>query len=286
MINIGIFSNSHKVRSLTAGCIFLVTAYPDAAHSAFEKNGCGSRAISLANSYVAIADDPWAVFYNPAGLARISSIRVAAFFSPGQFGMNELRTVCAGATLPLSFCTGDVVIHQFGYELYKETGVSVAFGWSISEWLSLGTTIHFNRIAIEGYGNASPIAFDVGGIALITDEVHVGWCWKNVANATIGAQSEPLPQSLSMGVCYEITERSRLTVELEKDIHYPIVKKFGYEQQVFDLLFARLGISDNPDKFSCGLGVKVGGVEFSYAGYSHAQLGWSHQIELSIALQP
>ena len=89
-----------------------------------------------------------------------------------------------------------------------------------------------------------------------------------------------------MGVCYEITENSRLAVELEKDLRHPIIKRFGYEQKLLDILSVRLGISDNPDTFSCGLGLRASGFEFSYAGYSHPQLGWTHQVELSVSLSP
>ena len=286
MINIDIFSNSHKVRTSFLRVLLLLSALPVAAHSGFEKNGCGARAIGLANAYVAIADDPWAVCYNPAGLARISSFQAAVFFSPAQFGMSELRTICAGATLPLSFCTGDLVIDQFGYELYREMSAALGFGVSLNEWIDLGATAHIHRVAIERYGASACVVFDVGGIASIAENVRLGWCWKNVTQTSVGAQSVQQPQIMSMGVCYEITEHCRLTVELEKDIRYPIIKKFGCEQQLFEVLSVRLGISDNPDKFSCGVGIRTLGCEFSYAGYSHQQLGWTHQVEVSVSLLP
>ena len=286
MINIDIFSNCHKAGTRAPWVCLVLVAFPVVSHSGFERNGCGTRAIGLANAYVAIADDPWAVFYNPAGLARISSIRAAAFFSPAQFGMSELRTVCAGATFPTSLCTGGMVIDHFGYDLYNETSVGLAFGMNVNEWIAFGATTHLNRLAIQGYGTSARFVLDAGGIASVAEDVRLGWCWKNITQSTVGVQSEQLPQIFSMGVCYEITEHSRLAAELEKDIRYPIIKKFGYEQQFFDVLYVRLGISDNPDKFSCGFGITVAKCEFSYAGYSHPQLGWTHQVELSVLLSP
>jgi opacity protein-like surface antigen len=240
--------------------------------------------MGLANAYVAIANDPWAAFYNPAGLAHVSSIQASAFCSPAQFGMDELRTMSIGATLPLSILTGSIAIDQFGYDLYRETSVALAFGASANEWISLGLTTHFTRLAIRGYGTTSQMVFDVGGIATVFDGVSMGWCWKNFTRTSVGAQSGQIPQILSMGACYEITEDSRLVVELEKELHYPIVRKFGYEQRLLAFLSVRLGISDNPDKFSCGLGLSAAGFEFSYAGYSHPQLGWTHQVEISVSL--
>ncbi len=286
MINIGIFSSSHKVRTDMARILLLLAAFPIAAHSGFERNGWGTRAIGLANSYVAIADDPWAVCYNPAGLAWVSSFRGAAFFSPAQFGMNELRKVSVGAAMPFAFCTAGIVIEHFGYNLYNETNAALAFGAKVNEWVSLGATTHLHRLAIERYGSSSQFILDAGGIAAVTEDIRAGWCWTNITQASIGIQPEQLPQIFSMGVCYEITGNSRLTAELEKDIRFPIIKKFGYEQQLLDMLSLQLGISDNPDKFSCGFGIRANGFEFSYAGCSHPQLGWTHQVELSVTISP
>ena len=265
---------------------WILLAVPLIAHAGFNNNGRGCRPISLANAYVAMADDPWAVIYNPAGLARILDVRVAAFVSPDQFGMTELRTISAGGVIPFSVCTGGVLIDQFGYDLYKETVASIAFGRSLNEMISIGVTIHCARFAIEHYGTETVWLCDAGGIASVTEDVRVGYCWKNITQTTIGAHSEQLPQIMSMGVSFEINEHSRLTLELEKDIRYPFIKKFGYEQQFFDILSVRLGVSDNPDKFAMGFGVRVGGIDFSYAGYSHPQLGWTHQVEMSFTFMP
>ena len=271
---------------MKARVTWIFLAAPIVAHAGFDSNGRGSRPISLANTYVAIADDPWAVVYNPAGLARILDVRVAAFVSPAQFGMAELRTASVGAVVPSHVCTGGVVIDQFGYELYKETVASFGVGKTVNEWISFGVAIHCARFAIEHYGTETRWLCDAGGIASVTEDIRIGCCWKNITQTTIGSHSEQLPQILTMGVCYEINQHSRLTMELEKDIRYPFIKKFGYEQQIFDILSVRLGVSDNPDKFALGFGVRVGGVDFSYAGYSHPQLGWTHQVEMSFTIMP
>lgn len=271
---------------MSSRILLLLAIFPVVAQSGSEKNGRGTRAIGLANAYVAIADDPWAVFYNPAGLAQASLFRATAFISPAQFGMSELQTASVAMTLPIGFCTVGLAVDQFGYDLFRETTVALGFGMNVKEYVAIGAAVHLNRLAIEGYGAASRLVLDIGGIAFVTENVRLGWSWNNVTQTSVGTRSEQLPQILSMGVCYEITEDSRLSVELEKDIRYPTIKEFGYEQQLFDVLCIRFGISDNPDKFSCGVAVRALGCEFSYAGYSHQQLGWTHQVELSVFLSP
>jgi hypothetical protein len=103
--------------------------------------------------------------------------------------------------------------------------------------------------------------------------------------ARIGATAEPLPQIQMLGVSYEFSKSSRLLIEWEKDIRYPFSFKGGCEQRFFGFLSLRFGVSTNPDKFSFGIGASQSFVEFSYATYSHAQLGWTHQIELAFQLK-
>jgi hypothetical protein len=282
MHNIDIFSNSHKLRTgaLWSVCVLLMQTC--LARSGADNNGHGARPIAMANAYVAIADDPWAVVYNPAGLSFVSSLHTSVFISPAQFGMKELRLVSVGAAIPSNAGIWGVVFDQYGFELYKETNAAFGFGRRLNEWISFGATIRITHVAIERYGNSTRGVMDIGGIALITDELRLGWSWMNATQTTIGVNSELLPEILSMGVCYEITEHSRLAAELEKDIRYPVIKKVGFEQDLFGALSLRLGLSDNPDRFSCGFGVRMAGCEFSYAGYSHQQLGWTHQVELSV----
>jgi len=75
-----------------------------------------------------------------------------------------------------------------------------------------------------------------------------------------------------------------LSVELEKDIRYPLSIKAGIEQVIFQMLRLRGGVANNPNKVSAGIAVRCSSVEFAYAGYSHADLGWTHQIELGYTL--
>ena len=45
---------------------------------AFLKLGVGARAMGMGSAYVAIADDPTALYWNPAGLASVTKTQVTA----------------------------------------------------------------------------------------------------------------------------------------------------------------------------------------------------------------
>jgi len=71
---------------------------------------------------------------------------------------------------------------------------------------------------------------------------------------------------------------------MEKDVRFPASVKMGIEQIVFSAIALQAGVANNPDKYSFGIAARYSIFEFGYAGYSHPDLGWTHQIELSFKL--
>jgi long-subunit fatty acid transport protein len=261
----------------------ILTLCPVALASA-ENNGRGSKAIALGNAFVAIADNAWAVAYNPAGLAQLSSTQGAVFFVPQQFQLPELRTVALAGAVPFNFGTLGLSVDQFGFALYRETNVTIAAGRTIDWGVSAGVALNFHRISIERYGAAQRLTVDLGLLARPHDDLNFGFAIKNVTATTIGETRERLPQILMIGTRYAPWNEFQLTIECEKDTRHPLIVKAGVEQRFFEILALRLGISTNPDKFSAGIGARYSMFEFSYAGYSHPQLGWTHQVEISFQL--
>ncbi len=251
--------------------------------SAMENNGRGTKAIAMANAFVAIADDPWAVTYNAAGLTKLNGFRCAAFLVPQQFGLPELRTAAVAAAMPVRFGTFGLNVERFGFDLYREIGLGIAFARKIDECISTGLVANIQNISIDRYGSTSRLTLDIGMLVYILPRTTLGCDLKNIARATIGRNDERLPQLLSAGAGWNPVHSLLLALEVEKDIRYPASIKFGIEQRLIAALRIRGGIANNPDKYSIGLAVRCAPVEFSYAGYSHIDLGWTHQIELSFA---
>lgn len=65
--------------SLCLLCIALVSCSSSAAPILMEM-GTSARAVALGGAFAALADDESAVFYNPAGLAFLDKITIAAFY--------------------------------------------------------------------------------------------------------------------------------------------------------------------------------------------------------------
>lgn len=258
----------------------IILVIPFATLFAFDNNGRGTKATSLANAFVGLADNSWAISYNPAGLAQILSPEISTFFVPQQFGISELKTVSLSAACRIGPGTIGALAEQFGFDLYHTTDFALAYGYSIDSSFSVGAAVDVQRTSIDRYGASNTFLLDVGFLGKPISNLSVGVCVKNLTATTIGVNHERLPQYFLLGVCYSPVKDFSLVSEVEKDPRFPLVLKAGVEQKFLDFLSLRCGIANNPDKFSAGVSIQFTTFEFGYAGYSHSELGWTHQLEI------
>ena len=251
---------------------------------AMENNGRGVKAVGMANAFVAISDDPWAINYNPAGLTQIYTMQCSAFMVPEQYGLEELRTTAIAASVPLSFSTLGFKVEYFGFDLYNETEFGIAIAGKIDRNVSTGISLNYQRLDIKGYGTEGNFMLDAGILAQVTERVRAGFSIQNVTGTTIGKIGDKIPQVCAFGISWFPLYDLLLTIEMEKDVRFPASIKFGIEQIVLHVFALRAGVANNPDKYSAGIALKYSSFEFGYAAYSHPDLGWTHQIELSFQL--
>lgn len=249
-----------------------------------ENNGRGTKAVGMANAFAAVSDNCWAINYNPAGLIRVPAFQCSVFIVPEQFGLQELRTTAFAAAAPLSFATLGMNAEKFGFDLYTETEIGLAIANTIDRNISLGVCLEYRRLDIARYGTAGSYSINGGLIARVLESVDVGFSLHNIIASTLGRINEKMPKVFAMGACWSPLHDLHVSIEMEKDIRFPASVKMGIEQIVFAVVALRAGVADNPDKYSIGIGVRYSFFEFGYAGYSHPDLGWTHQIELAFKL--
>ena len=262
----------------------LICVVPFSFVSSMENNGRGTKAIGMANAFVAVSDNSWAIDYNPAGIAQLKNMECSVFISPNQFGLSELKTVACAIGMPLSFGAIALKGERFGFDLYNETEIGTAISLDLNQCISLGIAGSLNCLTIARYGSTQYLTIDVGMLSRIHRRVQLGFCMSNITKASIGRMKDRTPQQCNFGVSWRCTESLFLSMELEKDIRYPASIKWGLEQTIFDVLKIHGGIANNPNKYSTGVAVQYASIEFGYAGYSHVDLGWTHQIDVTVGL--
>jgi hypothetical protein len=261
-------------------CLFCVGD----AEAGFERRDQGARPIGMGGAFVAIADNAWAIVFNPAGLTQLLGDEIAAFYSPQPFGMTELSLASFALAHPTPYGQVGVSVNCFGFDLYREVSGILSYANSYRDVFSFGINLTYNSLAIKNYGSASTIGVDIGILATITRGLRCGFFAANVNAPTIGQAREKLPQVYASGLSFRPADRLLLGLDVIKDIRYPALLRGGLEYKVVDPLSLRVGVGNNPAKFSSGLGIHYSFVHFDYAMTAHPDLGLSHQFSVAVDL--
>lgn len=138
----------------------------------------GARTAGLGGGYVAVADDPNAVYSNPAGLTQMSGIGTAYSYAKyyadithnsGAFSLPISSDYRVGLQLQ-SFGTSDIpytdMFHQEGYGATfsaRNNVIGLSFAGQVTEQFSFGVTGKYVNLGFATV-SANGVAFDLGTI--------------------------------------------------------------------------------------------------------------------------
>jgi hypothetical protein len=211
----------------------------------------GARAIAMGESYVAIADDATASYFNPAalsgqtkkkinfthskwlpGLADDLSYEFVAYSQPvegwGNIGLNISLLNLGEQTR-----TDERGNIQGTFRSY-DVALSAAYGAEIGGNMSAGIALKFIRSNLadqgagieRGSGVGNSFAADIGLLWKLSPSISFGAALRNLGPkiAYIDAsQADPLPQHLVIGMAYEIFDTQYHDVLLSVDVYKPLI---------------------------------------------------------------
>lgn len=277
-------------------------AAPGETGFAFLKLGVGARAMGLGSAYVALADDPTAIYWNPAGLAAISGTQVTAMHNEWiQDFRQEFAAVGAHlgpGTLGVGFAgfyssefekrddTGTLTGH-FGFNDISLTG---AYAAQVVPGLDAGLAVRYIREMIDQW-DATAFTGDLGARYRLRDTgVSFGAAIQNIGGDPkfidetfkipltwrVGAAaSRPLPS---------LQGRGTLTAEVRKaradDAHFHAGAEYSYRDHIALRVGGKFGYDD--ENLSFGLGLAKDWVHFDYAVVPlSSDLGTTHFFSLT-----
>jgi hypothetical protein len=182
---------------------------------AFLRLGVGARAIGLGEAYTAIADDASGIYWNPAGIGRMTSGQFQAMYSIMSF---DRRHLFGGSVQPVgeAFTVGFGVIN-FGVEnidgrdaVGNPTGTfedsETAFMLAVSKkvgFFSFGVTGKYLHHTLF-QNSANGFSFDAGILLQFLDAVSIGVVAQDVGGQlkwnTASSLKETLPISYRGGL--------------------------------------------------------------------------------------
>ena len=243
--------------------------------------GLGARAKAMGGAQVGVADDVYAVFYNPAGLSFLSRPAVTA---TGMALSLDRRANFVGFATPLpptaavavgwlNAGVGDIDRRDFsgnrvGSLDNAENAVFVAFSNRVTPWLAFGLTgkfLHQKLFTVS----ASGFGFDAGVYALPVDRLTVGFVVKDIRSAYDwdtgdifqqgSSNNQQFPIMTALGAAYRLARYDvLLAADLVKDSRGDTVLHVGAEYAVGSRYRFRAGVHESDIAGGIGIGVPIG----------------------------
>ncbi len=269
---------------------------------AFLKLGVGARPMGLGGAYVALADDPTAVHWNPAGLAAVQGTQVTAMHNEWIQDFRQEFAAVAARVGPGAVGIGFSGFYTSEFEERDDTGVLTghfgfndlaltgAYGLEVTNGLDAGLALRYVREMIAEF-DATTIAADLGARYRLRDTgVSFGAAVHNIgAEAKFDSEKFPLPLTWRLGAAIgrdlaALKGRGTLSTEYRKaradDGHFHVGAEYAYRGHVALRAGAKLGYDD--EDLSFGLGVMKDWIRFDYALVPlSSDLGSTHFFSLT-----
>lgn len=249
-----------------------------------------ARARAMSNAFVAISDDANGVFFNPAGinLAPMSaSIGMAQLF--GQ-SFSEIKTGSLVYPLPKNWGVIGAGIKSFGVDfedtvLMSENQYVLAHGFTLMEDLhssvQLGWSANIYHLSMDGFGDDTDYGISLGALATLHQRTRFGFAVSNLNNPKLGVNNQhSIPRKFSLGLSYMPYDQVTTSVELKKDFAEDTEFMGGVELRLFDPLYLRAGIHQNPATWSAGASFRMIGIIVDYSFTQHTVLDATHYLNI------
>lgn len=249
--------------------------------SAFEKKLGNARAVGRGGLPVGLVDGPTMI--NPAYLLGSSYFLLESFVSE-LLACEDLRFQGVSFQYPtfrrkawgLNFLS-------FGNNLYREEEYAFLQGFAFTPHWDSAYRLKILRLSIENYGTAQTLAIDWGNRFRISPEFSLGLCLTNLNSPRLGEAEESPARSFLIGGEYCFQNLFGINLDWERDFRDKcFIFHSGIEARLLSFLWLRLGLIDQPSRFTAGLGIYQGIFSFDYALITHPYLPLESHFSLSL----
>ena len=305
---------------LSSQSAYAAEIYPSAGttSAAFLKLGVGARAVAMGGAFTAVPGDPYAIYWNPAGLAYLEDEKNLSFFHNeyfqglGQEFLSYTAPSKRGGAWSLGlnyFYSAKDLERRSG--LYEDDplapispvegkfgaydlAISAAYGRELRRNLALGGAVKVIRQSIDNETGSAP-ALDLGLLHCFEHRgsaYTAGFAVQNIGpGIKFVSKSYALPLTFKAGLSRRLSDAGGLlSFELDKPIdNYPSFI-LGVEYPLTGRMALRSGyryrLHGNElgawSGFSAGAGVAFDRLTFDYAFTPFGVLGNSHRFSINM----
>jgi len=243
------------------------------------KIGVGARSAAMGDAYVAIADDATAVYWNPAGIARISGQSVTLNHTewPADINFDQAAYVFGikwipgmlGVNVRALTMSSDIVRTTYLPEGTGETfdagewAYGLSYGRSLTDKFSAGFSLNYVQTGLEDVKGQS-VTFDFGTLYDIgVMGARIGMAIQNIgSDMTFLNEKVKMPVYFRVGGAMDLVQRGDSRVLTVAEFTHPPDNSeklnLGAEYAFRDYVFLRGGYKLNYDTegLTAGIGVK------------------------------
>ncbi len=268
----------------------------------------GARASGMGESFVSIADDATATYWNPAGMAFHTGTKVALMhakwlpqladdlyyeYATATHPIKDLGTVGFSITyisLGLQSITGEDSPEVLGTFSSNEFALAGSFATKVGANNSVGVVLKLIRSNLapeldnttqKGDGSGTSFAVDLGYLHknLLLDRLNLGVNLTNVGPKITyidAAQADPLPTNLRLGLSYELIKQEYNTLIIGTEINRLLVAQGddGKALPVYQAIFKAWG--DEPLSEEMKHIIYNAGAEYWYNNFVALRAGYHY----------
>ncbi len=241
----------------------------------------GARQAGLDHCSVALSDF-WSIQNNQAGMALIKNLSVGVAYE-NRFLVPHMGTANLAIIYPLKFGNMGLSMSYFGYALYHQMKMGLAYARSFGPRLRIGVQLDYLQTGLgDIYGSRSNVTFEMGAQSDVTEHLTFGvYVYNPVRVKFSDYANEKIPAVFRFGVAYHFSDKLLTTAEVEKNTDYqPVILRGGIEYRYKKQFFFRVGFGTSRDVFSFGFGWHKKHMQFDIGTTMHQSLGFSPQTSL------
>lgn len=241
----------------------------------------GARAAGLGNAAITL-NDVWSVHHNQAGLGQIRQLTAGVYYE-SRFLMPELALNSAVLAIPMGQGAWGVSVRNYGFRLYQENKIGIAYGRRFGDLLSIGMQLNWHATRFsEYYGAASAFTVEAGAQYRAGKRVILAAHIFNPGQAKFAEfDDERIPAAIRFGMQYRFSKQVLMVGEIENSMYQKPVLRAGIEYMPSSVLYVRAGVSGNPINSCFGFGLRWKKFQMDMAGTFHPVLGFTPKFSLT-----
>lgn len=267
------------------------------------KAGVGARALGMGGAFTAIADNPDATSWNPAGLSQIASSEITTMqtklssdadhyyisfarpFAGGTLGLSWIQVGLGSITQTSSEVDGVNEVQNLSIFSYFSNAYLLAYGREFNPHISVGLTAKYLTSDMIGIGGGQGRGYSVTpGLLIKMPKLSIGI----KADELINQQSwgtgtvERVRPKLRLGLAYVTPNPGTVSVDISQTIRadYAPEISVGYEIKNKELSF-RCGATEGGLTAGAGFQGEHARVDYAYVTQRALSKDNVHRISLS-----